>query len=67
MAEQIMEDIRLLDVIELIRLANEIAGGEAAVGKVPKNTSSGTSPGTATMVQPVRLQSVSLTRRKSGI
>ena len=33
MAEDIVEDVRLLEVVELVRLAGELAGGEAAGGR----------------------------------
>jgi hypothetical protein len=34
MAEDIVEDVRLLQVVQLVGLADELAGGEAAVGQV---------------------------------
>ena len=34
MAEHVMEHIRLFEIIELIEAADELAGGEAAVGEM---------------------------------
>ncbi len=34
MAEHVVEDIRLLEIVELVRLADEVAGREAAIGKM---------------------------------
>ena len=34
MTEHVVKDIGLFDVIELMRLADEVAGGKAAIGQV---------------------------------
>ena len=34
MAEQVVKNVRFLQIVELARLADELAGGEAAIGHV---------------------------------
>jgi hypothetical protein len=67
MAEHVVKDVRLLEIIELVGPADEITGDEAAVGEMVEKASSGISPGTATTCQPVRFIRISDSRSKSGI
>ena len=53
MAEHVVKDVGLLDVVDLLGLADPEARRELAVGEKRKNARSGTSPGTATTSQPV--------------
>ena len=53
-AEHVVEDVGLFQVVEFVRLADEVAGREAAVGEVVEEHLVGHQPGTATTCQPVR-------------
>jgi len=35
MAEDIVEDVGFLEIIELVGAADEVAGGKAAIGEMP--------------------------------
>ena len=55
MAEHVVEDVRLLQVIQLVLTTDEPSGRKAAVRQVVEEHLVGArGPGTATTVQPVR-------------
>ena len=56
MAEHVVEDVRLLDVVELVGAADELACGKRRLARWSKKIASGTSDGTATTRQPVAPQ-----------
>ena len=67
MAEHVVEDVRLLEIIELRARRMKLPAGKRRLLRCSKKTSSGTRPGTATTVQPVRAYSRSFSSSKSGM
>ena len=64
MAADVVKDVRLLQIVELVAAADEAGGRKAPVARESaKKTSSGTSPGTATMRHPVARSRMSLEPR----
>ena len=67
MAENVVEQVGLLEVIELLERPDEIADREVRSASIAKKASSGTSPGTATVRHPVIGSSRALSSARSGM
>ena len=66
MPEHVVETVGLLEIVELLARADEIADREDPLASMAKKMSSGTSPVTATVRQPVRGSRIALSPSRSG-